>query len=79
MIMVEVSIHDHAPIGNLQVTKILIKLRLNFDPVGTNSAMTHVMVLSAKVRRNEQLWQTLNITNVFGSTFGFINSQYFEE
>ena len=30
--------------------------------------MTHVMVLSAKVRRNERLWQTLDIGNVFGPT-----------
>ena len=30
-------------------------LRLNFDQATTNSAMTHVMVLSAKVRRSERL------------------------
>jgi hypothetical protein len=30
-------------------------LRLNFDKAGTNGPMTCVLVLSAKVRRNEQL------------------------
>ena len=33
--------------------------------------MTHVLVLSAKVRRNEPLWHTLDIGIMFGSTFGF--------
>ena len=36
--------------------------------------MTHVLVLSAKVRRSEWLWQTLDIGNMFGLTFGFKNS-----
>ena len=31
------------------------KLGLNFGWAGTNNAMTHVMVLSAKVRRKERL------------------------
>ena len=35
--------------------KILVRLRLNFDLVTTNSAMTHVLVLSSKVRRSELL------------------------
>ena len=35
----------------------------------TNSAMTHVP--SAKVRRNEQLWQILDIDIMFEPTFGF--------
>ena len=35
--------------------RISIKLGLNFDKVGTNNAITHVLVLSAKVRRNERL------------------------
>ena len=39
--------------------------------------MTHVLVLSAKVRRIEHLWQTLDIDNMFESTFGFKNSQEF--
>ena len=46
----------------------------NFNQVGTNSAMTHVIVLSAKVRRNEWLWQILDIGNMFGSTYSFENS-----
>ena len=38
-----------------------MKLGLNFDQDGTNSAITHVMVLSAKVRRNEWLKQAIMI------------------
>jgi hypothetical protein len=59
-----------------------IMMRLNFDQVGlnfdqaiANSAMIHVMVLSARVRRNEKVWQTRDIDNMFGSTFGSKNSQ----
>ncbi len=37
--------------------------------------MTHVMSLSAKMRRNERLWQTLDIGNMFKPTFGFKKSQ----
>ena len=33
----------------------MMRLELNFDQVGTNSAMNYVLVLSTKVRRNEQL------------------------
>ena len=32
--------------------------------------MTYVLVLSDKVRRNEQLWQIIDIGNMFGPTFG---------
>ena len=35
--------------------------------------MTHVQVLSAKVRRSERLWVTLDVGDVFGPTFGFKN------
>ena len=54
-ILVEAPVPDHGPIGNLEDTRIFIMLRLNFDHVGTNSVMTHIMVLSAKVKRIEQL------------------------
>ena len=54
--IVEVPIPDKDPIGNVQGTGILIRLRLNFNQAGTNSAMTHILVLSAKMRRNEWLW-----------------------
>ena len=37
--------------------------------------MTHVLVLSAKVRTNERLWQTLDIGNMFGHAFGLKNSK----
>lgn len=37
--MVEVPIPNQGPIGNLQGTRFLIMLGLNFDQVGTNSAM----------------------------------------
>lgn len=51
-------------------------LALNFDWAGTNNFVTYVLVLSAKVRRNELLnewlWHTLDIGNMFGPTFGFI-------
>ena len=48
-----------------------MKLRLNFDQAGTYNAMTHVLVLSAKLRRNERLWQTMDIGNMLGPTFDF--------
>ena len=54
-----------------QGTGISIELGLNFNQAGTNSAMTHVLILSAKGRRNEWLWQTLDIGNMFGPTFDF--------
>ena len=46
---------DQGPIGNLWDTIISIKLELNFDEAKINSAMTHVLVLSVGVRRNEWL------------------------
>jgi hypothetical protein len=36
----------------------------------TKSVMNGVVVLSAKVRRNELFWQTLDIGNTFKPTFG---------
>ena len=49
-------------------------VRIDFDLDGINSVMTHVLVLSAKVRRNEKLiWQSLDIGNMFGPTPGFKN------
>ena len=54
-IIVEMPIPNQDSIDNLQGTGILIKLGLNFDQAKTNSAMIHILVLSAKVRRNEQL------------------------
>ena len=58
--IVKAPIPNHGPIGNLKGTGILIRLGLNFDRMGLNfdhaginSAMTHVLVLSAKVRRYE--------------------------
>ena len=65
---------DLDPIGNLQSTGISIMLRVNFDQTKTNSGMTHVLDLSAKMRRNEQLQHTLNIGNMFKPTFDFKNS-----
>ena len=53
-LIVEVLIPNQDPIGNLQGTKLSTWLGLNFDQVGINSAMTHVMLLSVKVRRNER-------------------------
>ena len=52
-----------------------MKLELNFGQAGTNSAMTHALVLSAEMRRNERLRQTLDIDNMFRPTFDFKNSQ----
>ena len=54
-LIVEAPIPDHVPINNLLGTGILIKLGLNFNWAATNSAMPHVLVSSAKVRRNERL------------------------
>ena len=57
--------------NNKSPTSIMVSPRID-------SAMTHVPTLSAKVRRNssqnEQLWQTLDIDNVFGPNLGFKNS-----
>ena len=52
-LIVEAHVPDHDPIGNLQGTIILTKLGLNFNHGKTNSAMTHILVLNALVRRNE--------------------------
>jgi hypothetical protein len=51
----EEPIPNQGPIIDLQVIIISIKLGLNFEHAITNSAMTHVLVLSAKVKRSEQL------------------------
>jgi hypothetical protein len=46
--------------------------------------MTHVLVLSAKLRRSEtgvkheRVGQTLDIGNMFGPTFGLKNSKSFQ-
>ena len=48
-----------------------IRLGLYCDWVKTSSVMTYVLVLSAKVRRNEWLWQALDVGNVCGPTFGY--------
>ena len=48
---------------------------LNFDQARTNIAITHVMILSVEVRRSERLWQFRDIDNMFGTTFGFKDSQ----
>ena len=53
--IVEMPIPDHDPIGNLQSTIILFTWDLSFNQAGTNRTMTHVLVLSAKVKRNERL------------------------
>ena len=66
---------DHDPIGTLQGAIISIKLGLNFDRAGIDNAMTHVLVLSVEVRRNERSWLTLDIGNMLGPTFGFKNVQ----
>ena len=62
------------PIGNVCDNRIFIRLRVCFDLARTNSAMTHVLVLSGKVRRIEWLWRTLNIGNMFGPSSGFTKS-----
>ena len=56
----------------LQGILISIMLGLYFNNVGIDSDMTHVMVLSAKVRRKGRLWYTLDIDNMFGPTFNSI-------
>ena len=43
----------------------------NFDHVGTNSAMTYVVLLSVKASTIERLWQTLDIGNMLGPNLGF--------
>ena len=54
-------------------------LGFNFNHAGINSVMTHVSILSLRVRKNssqtKQLQHTLDIGNMFEPTFGFENSQ----
>jgi hypothetical protein len=45
-------------------------LGLNFNQAKTNSATTHVFVLSARVRTEERLWSTLNTNDILRPTFG---------
>ena len=55
-IIVGEPIPNEDPIDNLQGTVISIRLGLNIDQAVTNNAMTHVLILSVEVRRNERLW-----------------------
>ena len=48
------TIPNEDPINNPQGTGILIRWGLTFNQAGTNSAMTHVLDWSAKVRRTER-------------------------
>ena len=57
---------------------IPIRLGFNFNQAGTNSVMTHVMILSAKVSRNERLWHTIDIGSMFEPTFGFKFHNHFK-
>ena len=52
---------------------------LNFNQSKTNSAMTHAMVLSAKVRTNERLWHTLDIGNMCGQLLALLFFQFKEQ
>ena len=54
-IIVESLILNQDPIGNLKSIGFFILLVFNFDQVGTNSVMTHVLVLSVKVRSSDRL------------------------
>ena len=54
-IIVEAPILDQDFIGNIRGTGISFTLGLKLDHAGIDNAMTHVLVLSAEVRRNEQL------------------------
>ena len=53
LFVVEAPIPDQNPIANLYSSRIFIKLGLNFDQAKANNVMTHVLVLSVKVRRND--------------------------
>lgn len=53
LIILEVPIPNHDPISNLQSTMISIKSGPNFVHAATNIVMTHTLVLSAKMRKNE--------------------------
>jgi hypothetical protein len=44
-----------APSAIYKGTEISIKLGLNFDQATTDSAMTHILVLSVNVRRNKRI------------------------
>ena len=50
---------------NLQGPMISNMLGLDFNLAGINSVTTHIFGFDTKVRRNEQLWQTLDIRNMF--------------
>ena len=55
------------------------KVGTKFDLVRSHSAMTHVMILSVKVRRNKRLKKEVmkDIGNMFGLPFGFkINGNF---
>ena len=54
---------------------MLISLGLNFNQARTKSAMTHVLVLSSKVRRNERLWPCHFNKEIFDETpyFSYIS------
>lgn len=77
--IVEVPTTDQDLIDNLQgpagLDRISIRLELDFDKVGISSVMMHVLVLSVRVRKNEQLWQTQGIDSMFGPTFDLKNLQ----
>ena len=52
----EATIPDRGPHWrSFGCSRLSIRLGLNFDQAIANSVMTHVMVLSAKVRWNERL------------------------
>ena len=58
-----------------------VPLGSNYDWAGTNSVMTHVLVLSVEVRMDERLWRRwllLDNGNMCRSTFGFESSHCFQ-
>lgn len=57
-------------------TKFKLGWGLHFNHDAATSAMVHVLILIAKVRRNEWRWHTLDIGNVFDPTFGFKSSKF---
>jgi len=57
--IVEVPIPNKDPIDNILGTGIGIKLRLNFNHVRIGIVVTHVLDLSAKMRRNEWLHRAI--------------------
>ena len=66
-------IPDQDPIDNLYGTKTSIRLELNFDSAITNSALPHILVSIAKVKRNERFKRmvTTNIGTMFRPTSDF--------